>query len=72
MTTDAEWLACEDPAPMLEYGGNRASHRKLRPFGCGCCRCVPGWLAEERVTGAVDLAERFADGLPTFASDGGR
>lgn len=32
--TEAEWLACGNPMPMLEFLGERARDRKLRLFGC--------------------------------------
>src|SRR5437660_12769300 len=41
---------------------DRGSDRKLRLLACACCRSVWGWLGllEQR---AVELAERYADGL---------
>ncbi len=34
--TEAEWLACDDPIPMIRFLRNRASDRKFRLFGCAC------------------------------------
>ena len=36
--TEAEWLACVSPMPMLELVIGRVSDRKLRQFACACCR----------------------------------
>lgn len=38
--TEAEWLACTNPRPMLEFLRGKASERKLRLFSCACCRLV--------------------------------
>jgi hypothetical protein len=40
----------------------KAGKRKLRLFGCGCCRLVWGLLTDSRLRKAVELAERFAEG----------
>lgn len=62
--TEAEWLTCTDPGPMLEYLKGRASERKLRLFGVACCRLV--WhLLDEIGKKAVECAERMADGQTT-------
>jgi hypothetical protein len=73
--TEAEWLACEDPTPMLEFLTGKASDRKLRLFAVACCRSVWHWLANPRVEfpgeqEAVATAERYADGLATAAELG--
>jgi hypothetical protein len=60
--TEEEWLACTDPTPMLEFLGDKASDRKLRLFGCACCRRTWNVLPEESRL-ARGVMERFADGL---------
>jgi hypothetical protein len=65
ITTEAEWVACTDPKPMLEFLKGRASERKLRLFGCACVRRIWGHLTNEHSKRSVELAERFADGQAT-------
>ncbi len=62
--TEAEWLACDAPFPMIEFLGQQANERKRRLFGCACCRCL--WPRELSVGGMPDLITRNearADGL---------
>jgi hypothetical protein len=41
----------------------RVSDRKLRLFGCACCRAAMPLLKDPRSQRAVETAERYADGL---------
>lgn len=61
--TEAEWLACIDPLPMLQFLRRTASDRKVRLFAVACCRRVWPSLEHEEFRDAVRTAELFADGL---------
>jgi hypothetical protein len=63
--TESEWLAAEEPQPMLNFLGSRVSDRKLRLFACGCCRLAG--FPNQKVRRAVEVAERFADGQANAA-----
>src|SRR6516225_2830409 len=63
--TEAEWLACTDPEPMLKFLRGKAGSRKLRLFACACLRRVWHLLIEEPCRTAVEVSERYADGLAT-------
>jgi hypothetical protein len=61
--TEVKWLTCTDPAAMLEYLEGKASDRKRRLFACSCCRYVSDWLVGKESQEAIEVAERYADGL---------
>jgi hypothetical protein len=64
--TEAEWLACKDPQPMLEFLRGRASDRKLRIFGVACClRIYSEKIGEANSRRAIKLAEKYVEGLAT-------
>jgi hypothetical protein len=61
--TEAEWLACTNPQPMLEFLRDKASDRKLRYFLVACARRVLPRSPDEDEFEALAVAERFADGM---------
>jgi hypothetical protein len=58
---EAQWLACANSTEALGVLGRKASERKLRLFGCACCRTA-GLLADALGRRVVETAERYADG----------
>jgi hypothetical protein len=60
---EAEWLADTDPLRMLRQLGGRASERKLRLLACAGCRRLWWLLRDPRSRAAVEVSERYADGL---------
>lgn len=64
---ESQWRACREPILMLDQLGKCVSDRKLRLFAIACCRMVPSLLVDGPSSKALEVAERYADGL---ASDG--
>jgi hypothetical protein len=65
--TEAEWQSCADPRPMQEAPRGKASERTLRLFALACCRRLGPLLQDPRITTALDVAERYADGAASQA-----
>jgi hypothetical protein len=80
--TEQEWLASTNPKPMLpfllgadylrvqdveSFPGCKGSDRKLRLFACACYFRICHLLPDAVALAAVQVAERFADGLATLA-----
>ena len=63
--TPEQWSACAHPRCLVEFLRGRVSDRKLTLFAAACCRKVWGLLSDDRSRRAVEVAERFADGLAT-------
>ncbi len=65
--TEAEWLACKEPFPMLDALRNEARDRRLRLFSTGCCRRLWHRLPDDRCRTALETCERYADGAASKA-----
>lgn len=63
--TEAEWLTCTHPEPMLDFVASSADHRATRLFGVAACRRIWSLLTDERSHRAIDVAEQFAMGRAT-------
>ena len=61
--TEAEWLACADPTPMLEFLRGKASDGKLRLFAVESVRLVSKLLVHPNSRAAVEASERVAEGV---------
>jgi hypothetical protein len=59
--TEADWLACTEPEPLLEFCRGKANERKLRLFAAACCWRVSQFFKDERCFRAINLAERLAE-----------
>ena len=68
--TEADWLKERQHSQAMwetlrartKVTRTKAGKRKLRLFGCGCCRLIWEHLQDRRLRTAVEVAERFADG----------
>ena len=74
--TEAEWLACVDPEPLLSFLDEclhtekerdyRTSYfRKLRLFSIGCCRHIERLLTDTRSRDALVVIDRYLEGSAT-------
>jgi hypothetical protein len=66
--TESEWLACDDPLALQRLIPRfKISDRRVRLFACACCHRIWKSVTDGRLRAAVDVAERYADGLATAA-----
>ncbi len=61
--TEAEWLRCNDPPRMLNYLRGKVGERKARLFAVCCCTSENATIDEPGCRHAVEISERYADGL---------
>src|SRR3954465_12047070 len=66
--TEAEWLGCTDPTPMLEFLRGKGSDRKVRLLMSAACRRVLHLLHEPQYLALIEAGERVADGTLSPAS----
>src|SRR5690349_5459647 len=65
--TEEQWLTSVDPEPMRTFLRNKSQERKMRLWACSCCRRIWHLVTEHRCHHALEVAERYADGLATIA-----
>jgi hypothetical protein len=63
--TETDWLTCSDSTPMLEFLLDNTSHRKLCLYGSACCHRFWQHITHEHSRNAVEVLEKYADGLAT-------
>jgi hypothetical protein len=63
--TEEEWLLWAEAERMLDFVESRTTQRKLRLVVVACCRKLWADLPDEESRWAVEVGERFADGLAT-------
>jgi hypothetical protein len=63
-TARPQWLIA---LPMYTgaFARTKKGKRKLLLFAVGCCRMMDGLLWDDRLRNAIEVAERYADGLAT-------
>jgi hypothetical protein len=61
--TETDWLTSCDVQQLLDFIRPRTTERKRRLFACACCRRFWDRFQAEESRRAVEVAERFADGL---------
>jgi hypothetical protein len=64
---ELEWQTCHDPQEMMRWlrQSGITSDRKGRLFACACARRLWGRFFDDRSREAIEVAERYADGLAT-------
>src|SRR5262249_12117174 len=69
---EEKWLALQtvprNPPFLQRLPAGPVSERKLRLFLCACCRRIWDRLPDDSHRRAIEVAERFADGLADLAA----
>src|SRR5262245_8672913 len=60
---EIQWESCKELEIFKWWINTEGAERKQRLFACACCREIPDCLVDERSRAAVEVAERFSDGL---------
>jgi len=67
--TEAEWLACRDPEPMLRFVARYTSRRKERLFALACCNRIDHLLDNRSRERIAQLEEAVETPLPVVATE---
>ena len=59
--TEAGWLTCSDPTPMLVFLRDKVSDRKFRLLALACCERIADLITDPRSRAAIAFAERLAE-----------
>jgi hypothetical protein len=59
--TEAEWLECADPKPIMEFLQTKLSARKARLLAVNCCRGCLEAAMTDLLRAALDAGEIYAD-----------
>jgi hypothetical protein len=59
--TEAEWLGCTDPTPMLTFFSRKMSRRKVWLFALACCRRTRSPLRVPESRSLIEQAETVVD-----------
>ncbi len=65
---ERQWMKSHDAVAMLEWMPEQPRERKLRLFGCACCRHFERWLNDGPFKETIETAEAFADGQASKAA----
>lgn len=69
--TEAEWLVCNDPRPMLSYldgvtGKSKGGRRKVRLLLSACCRRAWHHFVALKSRDLIEASETYADGRLSY------
>ena len=64
--TEEEWLACTEPASMLNFLYGNASDWKLRLFSSACHRRIWDRITDDGIRSIINMMGLFVDGKVTF------
>lgn len=65
--SENEWMASDDLYHLLWFLKYKDTSRKMRLFICACCRRVWPELSDHRYYHAIEVSEKYVDGLATEA-----
>src|SRR5947207_3375670 len=61
--SERDWLACQEPGPMLDRFRNKGRTHLLRRFACACLRRIEHLLTSTTERRGLELAEQYAERL---------
>jgi hypothetical protein len=65
LVTHADWQACTDAEPLLQFLWDKGETQSWRRFALACCRRIDHLITDSRSRRALEVAERHVDGIAT-------